>query len=621
MEQQPQLELKFNTSEWDAKIASARTARLNFEQQWYTNLAFYRGDQWVQWQKNSLTSSGIALVRPKSSRKRLVFNRIMPVIRREFTKLTKEQPVYFVNPATTDQSDIAAAKTAEDISEYLADSCGYHKARRYAVLWTVQTGTGFTKTIYDPRGTLPVGPDKAAISGKVLYEAASPFHIFVPYLDLEDIQEQPWVCHLRTYPAATVSSKFGVEVEADTDVSKSNTEVRFRQAIDIKQANTAKQVEVKELWVKPNSEYPKGLLAVWAGDKLLMKEEFPYEHGEYPFQKITHIPSGGFYGISTTQGLIPMQKEYNLTKSQIAEARDLTSKPALVVTRGSVDISKVTAKPGQVIEYQPGADPPRRLVNPDMPTYVTNILDDIKRDMDDHSAQFEITKGRTPPGVEAASAIAYLQEENDTMLFHTVASLEEAVANAGHQSLSLVQQYWDATRIINSVSKTNVQGAFEFKAADLKGHTDIKVVAGSLAPRSTAAKQAAVLEFIKLGVIPPEVGLKHYAMSETDTMYNEIHVDVNQAKRENLRMSRGEQLETNEYDNHILHVQEHDLYRKSQEFELLPKEVKALFEEHVTKHKTIEIAENLENEGGPVANGRESNGEPVSTDGGITGAQ
>jgi hypothetical protein len=602
-------EIEFSISKWEKKLTESRTARLNFEQQWYTNLAFYRGDQWVQWQKSALTTSGVALVRPRSTRKRLVFNRIMPTIRREYTKLTKEQPVYFARPNTTDQADIAAAKTAEEISEYLAEVGKYAKARRYMVFWAVQCGTGFTKTEYDPISMLPVGPPEGGegkpeeVAGMVGYSAPSPFHIFVPFIDIEDIQDQTWVGHVRTYPKEVVEHKFGKKVEATSDISKSNSEIRFRSAINIKQTNAAKQVEVKEVWVRACDEYPEGMLVVWAGETVLYKGTFPYEHGEYPFQKMNHIPSGGFYGISTTEGLIPMQKEYNLTKSQISEARDLTSKPALVVTKGSVDVSKVTAKPGQIIEYMPGADPPRRLINPDMPTYVTVMLDELKMDMDDHSAQFEISKGRTPPGVEAASAIAYLQEENDTMLFHTVSSLEEAVSNAGSQSLSLVQQFWDTTRIINTVSKTNVQGAIEFTASKLRGHTDIMVVAGSLAPRSQAAKQASVLEFIKLGVVPPEVGLKYFAMSDSDAMYNEIHIDSNQAKRENLRLARGEYFDPNDFDDNIIHVQEHDLYRKSQEYELLPDEVKEIINAHVDMHKANEVEENAINQGEPVANG------------------
>lgn len=593
-------EPSFPIAKWDEKIKNATSARLNFEQQWYENLAFYRGKQWVVWQNSSIHESGRALVQPKSKRKRLVFNRIMPTVRREYTKLCKEEPQYWVPPNTTDQSDIAAALTGEALAEYLAYACHFNKARRGATWWAVQTGTGFLKTTYDNNKEFGISPDGGKLKGTVNYSARSPFHIFVPYLELEDIQDQPWVADVRTYDAKVVKDMYGKDVEAKSDVSTSNTETRFRNAINIKNNNTTKQVLVKEIWIKPCAEYPEGKLVVYAENTILLETEaFPYSHGEYPFQKIIHIPSGGFYGISVIEGLIPMQKEYNLMKSQLAEARDLTSKPALVAEKGSVDIKKLKAIPGNVIEHMPGSEPPRRLINPDMPTYIDKLLDMVLQDIADNSAQFEITKGRTPPGVEAASAIAYLQEENDTMLYHTIASLEEAVANSGKQSLQLIQDYWNTTRMINTISKVHVQGVIEFKGSDLKNNTDLRVVSGSMAPRSTAAKQAAVMELMKLGAVDPAVALKYFAMSETDAMYEEIHLDINQVKRENLRMARGETFPANDYDDHVVHVQEHNAFRKTQEFELLPDETKQIFAQHVHEHMTIEVAEQLKGNNGP----------------------
>ena len=606
------LETAFKISEWEDKIKKAASARINFEQQWYENLAFYRGKQWVQWASSPIHESGRALVQPRSSRKRLVFNRIMPIVRREFTKLSKEEPQYWVQPNTTDQSDIAASQTGEAIAEYLAHACSFNKARRSATWWATQTGTGFLKTTYSEAETLPVGKDGEPMGGKIIYEAPSPFHIFVPYLELEDVQDQPWVYHQRAYDPGEVAQVYGKKVEPKTEISTSNTETRFRNAINIKQNNTAKQVLVKEIWIKPCKTFPKGNLVVWAeGTILLETQEFPYAHGQFPFQKITHIPSGGFYGISTIEGLIPMQKEYNLTKSQLSEARDLTSKPALVAVKGSVDVKKLRAVPGAVIEYMPGADPPRRLINPDMPTYIDRLLDMLLDDFQDNAAQYEVSKGTTPPGLEAASAIAYLQEQNDDMLYHTIASMEEAVSQSGSQSLSLVKQYWTQTRIINTVSKTHLQGAIEFKGSDLKNNTDVRVVTDSMAPRSRAAKQASVIELIKLGAIEPNMGLKYFQMSETNAMYDEIHTDINQVKRENLRLARGEMFEPNKFDDHVVHVQGHQTFQKTQEYELLPNEIKAQIDQHVEMHMTIEVAQTIKGNSGPGNAAIPGNAQPV----------
>jgi hypothetical protein len=40
----------------------------------------------------------------------------------------------------------------------------------------------------------------------------------------------------------------------------------------------------------------------------------------------------------------------------------------------------------------------------------------------------------------------------------------------------------------------------------------------------------------------------------------------------------------NSYDAHQVHIQIHNTYRKSQEFEQLPPEIKSLFEQHVNQH-------------------------------------
>lgn len=591
--------IKFDTAAWDSKLKQAENLRIAFERQWFTNMAFYKGNQWAVWVKNMSANSGQSMINPPAAqhRKRLVYNKIKPIVRNEFTKLIKEEQQGFVTPNTSDAGDIASAKTAESLVDFVFYTSKYNAARRTATWWATLTGVGYTKTWYNEGKKVP----KNKVPGGVVFEAPSPFHIFVPHLDILDIQEQPWVSQAACYDPSFVYAQWGVKIEADTDTSSLGFEQRFLSSININKTNRFKQVQVKEVWIKACGDYREGALVIYAGSTVLYSGPFPYDHGEYPFQKIDHIPTGAYYAQSTIDDLISPQKEYNLTRSQIAEARDLTSKPALVVTRGAQDIKKIRSVPGAIIEVQPGADRPTRLVNPDMPNYVAQDLDRTVRDIDEISGQFEVTKGRTPPGVEAASAIAYLQEENDTKLYHTIASIEAAVACSGQQTLQLVQQFWETERIITSVSKTNLQGAIKFKAADLKNNTDYRVVADSMAPRSRAAKQASILEMIKLQMVDPRLGLKHLNMSETASMYDEMQVNENQAMRENLRMADGEEVIPNAWDDHPIHVTEHTNYMKTQEFELLDDQKKSIFINHYEAHQKVFIEE-IKMESGEVPN-------------------
>lgn len=597
--------------DWETKFARCAQARQSFEEQWYYNMAFYFGRQWAIWDKNALANRLIEPPAPRN-RVRLTTNKIKPIIRREITKLTKAEPQAYVVPNTTEPTDIAAAKVAENLADWCFTTYNYNKARRTSTFWMTLTGIGITKV------TCPEA------NGDILYEPVIPFHFYVPYIQEENLQSQPYVIHARGYSPEAVYEKYGVEVRPDATTSGSTLEQRLFSAMGIK--NTAGQQAlsvVKEIWVKPCKNYPEGGLLVIADRKVIYaydskpKEpiepegnsldapvvtsllgnvstwsqcDFPFEHNEYPFWKMDHIPTGQFYADSVIKDLIPLQKEYNRSRSQVIESKNRTSKPQMAYIKGSIDATKVTSEPGLMIPVNPGFEKPEYLRQPEIPGYVIQEFDRMQRDIDDVSNQFEVAKGRTPPGVEAASAIAYLQEENDDVLYTTIASIEDATTGIGRHTLSLVQQFWDESKIVKVVSRNNSLEAKLFKISSINDNTDFRIEPQSMAPRSRAARQAFIVDLMDKGVLLPEQGLRYLQMSETNRLYDELQVDSRQARRENILMATGQVgIETdfmpNAYDNHATHLYEHELFMKSQEYEALPDEIKSIFLTHhmVTK--------------------------------------
>jgi hypothetical protein len=139
----------------------------------------------------------------------------------------------------------------------------------------------------------------------------------------------------------------------------------------------------------------------------------------------------------------------------------------------------------------------------------------------------------------------------------------------------LAQDFWDVEKTIKVVVKNLQTEAVQFRGSDLKGNTDLNVVSGSMAPRSRTAQQAFITELIKLGIIPPEKGLRYLEMSSTDALYHESQIDARHAQRENLKMANeGVEMPINPWDNVEVHFYEHSLYLKSQEFETLDDEKK-----------------------------------------------
>src|SRR6266498_1382475 len=606
------------------QFAKIKNARVTTERQWYLNLAMYFGKQNIV-PINSNTP-GIATttrfwVPPAPYwRVRPVINKIRPTIRTELAQLTNNKPNASIVPASAEDRDMYAAMAGEQIWENFYTDKKIKKTIRDALWWTLICGNGYIKTYWD-YSVGPVDPMSQAPQGDVIFQHETPFHIFCPDLLESNIESQPYLIHAQVRSPEYVQMRFkkaidGRDINPNSQDATRILEESFLNLIGTQELDKQHSVMVLEVWIKPGAVpmFPQGAFLTMVGDQIVQGfQGWPYKHGKFPFAKFDHIPGGKFYSSSVIEDLIPLQKEYNRTRGQIIEAKNRMVKPQLVAPRGSVDPSKMTTEPGQVIEFTPGFEPPTPLPLQALPAYVIQELDRIQADWNDISGQHEVTHGQVPPGVTAATAISFLQERDESKLSPTFDSLEEGIEKTAQMALSYVNQFWSTERMIRV---TGPEGSFDtlaMKGSDLDNALDIRVEAGSALPVSKAAKQALIMDLMKMGFIDPQQGLEVMDMGGINKLYEQIQVDQRQIQRENLRMSKVDVamlqqqnqlnmqmmqanpnafdgamppliIPVNTWDNHKLHVMHHNNYRKSQAFEVLPKEVKALFEAHVQQH-------------------------------------
>lgn len=626
-----------NAVDWAKNnFTSIKSARVQIERMWMRNLCFYGGRQYITFRNTSSIIQGTlgSIVVPPAPywRARPVINRIRPIIRTELSKLTSQKPSAAVIPNSSDEHDLFAAQAGEQIWESIYRRKKIKKTIRKAVWWQAICGTAFIKTYWDP-SAVDVDADQL---GDLYYCHETPFHVFVPDLREEEIEDQPFVIHTQLRSHDWVNVRYpDVKINA-SDKSEEILPNAFLNLIGGQNIRGQQSTLVYECWIKPNSlpQYPNGAMFTVIGDTVVQGVEgWPYQHGQYPFAKLEHIPTGTFYSESSIVDLIPLQKEYNRTRGQIIESKNRMGKAQLLAEKGSVDASKITSEPGQVILYQPGFEKPTPLPLVNLPSYVTQELDRILSDMEDISGQHEIANGQTPPGVTAATAINFLQEQDDSKLAPTYESLEEAIEKVAFQTLSLVQEFWDAPRTIKTVGIDSSFDAMTLMGSDLRGNTDIRVEAGSSLPTSKAAKQAFILDLMKMGFIDPAKGLEVMEIGGVQKIYEEVQLDVRQAQRENLKMAAitpevfdqftqeqilqqqtemtsGAEIDptsgmpippsyesivpTHTWDNHQIHIEIHNKYRKSQAFDQLPDSAKQVFEQHVNEHKAALINDMME---------------------------
>lgn len=571
------------------------------ERIWYINLAFYRGRQNVAVINSPVVGSGFRLLTPPAPpwRVRIVINKVRSMIRREIAKCTASKPGFTVAPATNEDEDYNAAKAATQILDSIYDDYKIAKINMSRQWWGSICGTSFIKCYWDKnkiakdKGKDPYTGQPTDVQGDLCIENLIPFFLFVPDLLEEDINSQPYVFHVYTKNRSWLEKYYGKQIVTKMTTRSTNEgdllEEAFFDVVGLRKP-IEDQYRCMEIWIKPSGHklFPNGGMVTIIGDQIVqLIEEFPYSHGEYPFIKFNHIQSGQFYGTSVIEDLIPLQREYNRTRSQIIEAKNLMAKPKLIGPKGAIDAAKVTSEPGQYIGYEPGLGEVKPLLMQNLPPFVADEIERILRDMDDISGQHEISRGNTPSQVTAATAISYLQEQDDTLLAEILAGIEYGMACLGEHILSYVIDYWDQERMIKTAGKDESFDVIFLKGSALRGNKDVRVEAGSALPHSKAARQAFLMDLFKMGVFQqnPSEFLKILELRGIDKVIDNYKADIHQAQRENIKMALGNMVQINDFDEHELHLAEHNRYSKSEEYEMLPDQIKAIFIQHRTGHQ------------------------------------
>ena len=599
-------------------------AHAGMRSQWYMNLSFYKGDQYVQ-----QISGQVVRTRAPQRRVRLIINRVRPMIRAQLSQMTSQHPTAEVVPASAETEDVLAAEAAQAVFENCKDNYDLDDVYLQAAFWQATCGIGYVKTYWDSEGGDGLGCHS--------YSAPTPFHVMVPDLTIEDIEKQPYVLNLYTKPVEWVKLNYGQYLSKDYKPTVvSTSEIMDTQYLNFKNSDRRAEPDSSlfiEAWIKPgvNKNFPKGGMVLIVDDTIVEAcfDGLPYNHGQYPFTKFDGIPSGGYYHTSAIEDFIQLQMELNRNRSQRSEARNLTSKPQWISPRGVIDVAKWRNEPGQVLEYTPGLGKPEPMPISNLPAYVVQEEEMILRDMEDVSGQHQISRGQNPSGVTSGTAISFLQETDNSFMATVFLSIERGFKKIAKQTIQLAIQYWDIPRIVK-ITGGDTFSVKELMGADIKSGTDVRVESGSSLPVSRAARIALFMDLMKTGLVPATDGLRLMNIPNMREFYNRIDIDKRQAQRENQKMMeiggdviqmtmmmRQQQMQqtlmengidpanagmsplggqilaefqkplipVNQWDNHQAHIEEHTYFMKGQTFDTLDEPTKQQFEAHVQAHK------------------------------------
>lgn len=613
-------------SEW----TKAKTARSQKQLQWFNNMSMFYGHHWVEQTRGNFPEDyrdKLFTPRKPYYHQRKTINRIRSYVRWEMSKMLSSFPTAQAIPASSEDEDQRAAFAAEQAWTSISESKKLRQHLSRTIWWTIVTGNGFLKTHWDPTCLDKVSGEM----GDIKYGHVTPFHLFVPDIREQDIEDQPFVINAYTKTVEWAEHYFAKElngIKLAPSTSSAN-QILDEAYLNLGHSKAPDSVIVYETWVKPGATklLPQGGVIISIDDILISvyRDGFPYGHGMYPFTKFEHIPTATFYADSPIVDLSQLQKEYNGLRSEIAEAGRRMAKPQLIAPMGSIVPSKLTNEPGLVIQYKPGMAPPQPLPLSPLPQYYLDQQDRVLNDWIDISGEREVSRGDTPPGVTSGTAISYLQEASNQYLTPQFQSIEAGVEKIATQTIELFVQYVDLPRKIRTIGADGAFDTMLLKGADIASGTDIRIEPGSSYAKSKAAQEARVMDMFAVGIIDQQAAARMLEIGGVQKIMDTMNVAERKAQRENIkmkmltmedlemaRMEAREQIvaglppeafenpeimmelenmpapliiPVDDFDIHEIHVETHNKFRMSQEYEILPDEIKVQFAEHVAMHE------------------------------------
>lgn len=580
----------------DERYEKSRKVKQPFEREWMLDIAFLQGQQYVYY--DTVLNRLVEPEKPEW-RVRIVINRIRPIIASLAAKISKTRPVLQVVPNTMEDQDISASKVGSKFLESAWRDLKLDEKEHELILWAMSCGKAFVKVFWNPTGgdyieqpqVVPVvvpDPNTGALTENVSYMQTGGVDRFwtgeievriVPGFEIfqdptgTTLDECLWVIHAKWHPLDWIRDSFpakGPLVSAENGTGGMD----YSQSLLAGISNTGgvpdrtsgtEGAVVKEYYERPNQTHPRGRLITVANGIVLQDEELPV--GGFPLVEFEDITEPGrFWATSRIKDLIPLQVEYNKTRSQALENKNLMQRPKWLVQNGSLidETLALTDEPGEVVFYS--TTKPEAWVPPASPDY-RNLVEQINFEFMELSGQHEVSKGSPVASDMPGVAIQLLQEADDTKLGPVISRYHRCLEDIGSKILALAGEHYTEPRLIKAVGSDSKIDVDEFKGADLNRNYDVRIESGNAMGGSLAGKRRYILDLWGVGLFGPyqtpeqeeaaKKVLMYIEFGNYEQQFDDKMLDEGNAKQENNELLKGVAPVHQEYDDDLVHSKVH----------------------------------------------------------------
>lgn len=600
---------------------------------------YYEGNQWISW---NAQHKAVQPYPNYNNEERITRNVIRPRVMTKVSKLTKNRVKYDVRPDTNSQDRIELAKAAKKAIRAWWDEQEMDKKTRDIHLNNGVKGFCAAKVYFDPEKGQDITPAEGeegyeegvnVFTGEIVCRICDPLTLFIdPAATTDD--EIRWICEEKPRDIDYIEAKYKKKVAPDEGISYLSGYSLSGESSSTQKKNK-NMAMVRELWIAPCPEYPNGAKVTATVKELLDVDE---NAGEIPYVIFGDVPIPGkvIYD-AFIHDMLPVQREINIIHTMFAtHAKRMGSSKWMIPLGSQVDEEELNDEMGGFIYFngQTGQKP-ERAAPPDIPSFYDRILEYGKQDIDDMSGAREISQGRLPAGLDTYGGLELMVEQENEKLTIAAQNFEMGMKKLLKRVLRLMKKHYTEERLFRIMGEDNEIEVFAFTGSDLSGEEDIDIVQGSSLPESRAAQENKVMQLWGAGAIvrkdgtpDPDALLRLLGMGDSSELFEQHQLDENKAKTENkifMKMMEDPQalamvqqyqkvVDTTvailqeqmvppeqwsqfmppkpegfpivrDFYDHEIHIYQHNVFRKSSEYDELPPELQALVDAHVKEHE------------------------------------
>ncbi len=476
-----------------------------YEPQWATNASFLEGKQWRTVINEDLRRFDMVEKGAPQTKVKIASNQILPLARQAVAAINENLSEQIAVPQTSDQNDIYTASVATDFlrSKFLEDA--EQELRFNEILGAMVFGRMLRKTIWNPKKDSVSGSGKIVKIGDIENASLDPSR-FLQCPHDRGSSTQSWVIECNIMDVDEVNDKWpGHEVTAEeisTSVFSSgrlSANVVFGGEFTPAPKNACL---LKQMYIRPTWDTPKGKYYVWADHKLLANDDLP--NGIFPFVCIDWLPIiNKAYPLAFITNLIDPQREMNITYSQLVELKNRQMRGDIAVQGTGEVIQEILPSGQKVVRVSSEATKWEFLKYDLNSTDAEVLLGKLWNDMMMIAGVRESSLGKQVNAGTPATTMMLTKESDMAGLQLFRKGFDLAYCKVSQTKIELAHSNYKVPRLIKVVGELNMPKVTAFLGSDLRGVKDVVPRATPIV--SETLKQQLIRESVQQQLYGPYV--------------------------------------------------------------------------------------------------------------------